>query len=166
MLEDKEQFLHIPSYVLNDVNLDSTKKILFSYILSLSKTPKGCYSSNKDFGKKLGINPDGASKQISKLKKIGYIATRYIDGYRFIELLNWLSLSWPHHQAGCKNNEQAGSFDICHRHYLAFFNVGRGLKTINLFDWLYWHYELLCLWETIFYAIGRPQAKTFRTLGV
>ena len=47
MLNDKEQYLHIPSYILNDSRLDPTKKILLSYIISLSKTEKGCYVSNK-----------------------------------------------------------------------------------------------------------------------
>ena len=60
----KEQYLHIPSFILFDIKLDSTKKILFSEILNLSRGDKGCYASNDYFGKLLGINKDGASKQI------------------------------------------------------------------------------------------------------
>jgi len=88
----KEQYLHNPSYILNDGRLDPTKKILLSYILSLSKTSKGCYASNKTFGELLNINPDGASKQISKLKRLGYIETKRLyknsKEYRYIKVLN------------------------------------------------------------------------------
>jgi len=89
---EKEQYLHNPSYILNDGRLDPTKKILLSYILSLSKTSKGCYASNKTFGELLNINPDGASKQISKLKRLGYIETKRLyknsKEYRYIKVLN------------------------------------------------------------------------------
>lgn len=92
MSNDKEQYLHNPSYILNDGNLDPTKKILLSYILSLSKTEKGCYASNERFGELLNINPDGASKQISKLKKLEYIETKRLyknsKEYRYIKVLN------------------------------------------------------------------------------
>lgn len=86
MANHKEQYLHIAPHILRDSRLDPTKKILLSYILALSKTPKGCYAGNKRFGSKIGINPDGASKQISKLKRLGYIETSYQDGGRFIEI--------------------------------------------------------------------------------
>ena len=90
----KEQYLHNPSYILNDGRLDPTKKILLSYILSLSKTSKGCYASNKTFGELLNINPDGASKQISKLKRLGYIETKRFyknsKEYRYIKVLSQL----------------------------------------------------------------------------
>jgi DNA-binding MarR family transcriptional regulator len=90
-----EQYLHTPSYILNDGCLDPTKKILLSYILSLSKTEKGCYASNERFGELLGINPDGASKQISKLKRLGYIETKRLyknsNEYRYIKVLNLLN---------------------------------------------------------------------------
>lgn len=92
MENDKEQYLHNPSYILNDGNLDPTKKILLSYILSLSKTEKGCYASNERFGEILNINPDGASKQISKLKRLGYIETKRLyknsKEYRYIKVFN------------------------------------------------------------------------------
>jgi Mn-dependent DtxR family transcriptional regulator len=92
MSNDKQQYLHNPSYILNDGNLDPTKKILLSYILSLSKSEKGCYASNERFGELLNINPDGASKQISKLKRLGYIETRRFfknsKEYRYIKVLN------------------------------------------------------------------------------
>lgn len=92
MPNDKEQYLHNPSFILNDSRLDPTKKILLSYILSLSKTEKGCYASNERFGELLNINPDGASKQISKLKRLGYIETKRLyknsKEYRYINVLN------------------------------------------------------------------------------
>ena len=95
MANDKEQYLHNPSYILNDGSLDPTKKILLSYILSLSKTEKGCYASNERFGELLNINPDGASKQISKLKRLGYIETKRLfknsKEYRYIKVLNQLN---------------------------------------------------------------------------
>ena len=88
----KEQYLHISSYILNDVRLDPTKKILLSYIISLSKTSNGCYASNERFGELLSINSDGASKQISKLKRLGYIETKRLyknsKEYRYIKVLN------------------------------------------------------------------------------
>ena len=94
MSNDKEQYLHIPSYILNDGRLDPTKKILLSYIISLSKTSKGCYASNERFGELLNINPDGASKQISKLKRLGYIETKRLyknsKEYRYIKVLSQL----------------------------------------------------------------------------
>jgi Mn-dependent DtxR family transcriptional regulator len=87
-----EQYLPTPSYILKDSRLNPTKKILLSYILSLSKTEKGCYASNEHFGELLGINPDGASKQISKLKRLGYIDTKRLyknsNEYRYIKVLN------------------------------------------------------------------------------
>ena len=105
MLNDKEQYLHIPSYILNDSRLDPTKKILLSYIISLSKTEKGCYVSNKRFGKLLNINPDGASKQISMLKRLGYIETKRFyknsKEYRYIKVLNF---------SNDKNNKQINIF--------------------------------------------------------
>jgi DNA-binding MarR family transcriptional regulator len=105
MANDKEQYLHNPSYILNDGRLDPTKKILLSYILSLSKTEKGCYASNERFGKLLNINPDGASKQISKLKRLGYIETRRLyknsKEYRYIKVLNL---------SNDKNNKQSDIF--------------------------------------------------------
>jgi glycosyltransferase involved in cell wall biosynthesis len=92
MSNDKEQYLHISSYILNDVRLDPTKKMLLSYIISLSKTSKGCYASNERFGELLNINSDGASKQISKLKRLGYIETKRLyknsKEYRYIKVLN------------------------------------------------------------------------------
>ena len=101
----KEQYLHVPSYILNDCRLDSTKKILLSYILSLSKTEKGCYASNERFGELLNINPDGASKQISKLKKLGNIETKRLyknsKEYRFIKVL---------HLSNDNNNKQMDVF--------------------------------------------------------
>ena len=105
MANDKEQYLHNPSYILNDGNLDPTKKILLSYILSLSKTEKGCYASNERFGEILNINPDGASKQISKLKRLGYIETKRLyknsKEYRFIKVSNL---------SNDKNNKQMDVF--------------------------------------------------------
>ena len=90
----KEQYLHISSYILNDVRLDPTKKMLLSYIISLSKTSKGCYASNERFGELLNINSDGASKQISKLKRLGYIETKRLyknsKEYRYIKVLSLL----------------------------------------------------------------------------
>lgn len=92
MTIDKEQYLHIPSYILFDVCLDPTKKILLSYILSLSKTEKGCYASNERFGELLNINPGAASKQISKLKRLGYIETKSLfknsKEYRYIKVFS------------------------------------------------------------------------------
>jgi biotin operon repressor len=105
MENDKEQYLHNPSYILNDGNLDPTKKILLSYILSLSKTEKGCYASNERFGEILNINSDGASKQISKLKRLGYIETKRLyknsKEYRYIKVLN---------QTNYKNNNHSDIF--------------------------------------------------------
>ena len=105
MANDKEQYLHNPSYILNDGILDPTKKILLSYILSLSKTEKGCYASNERFGELLNINPDGASKQISKLKRLGYIETKRLyknsKEYRYIKVLNL---------SNDKNNKQSNIF--------------------------------------------------------
>jgi DNA-binding MarR family transcriptional regulator len=72
----KEQYLHVPPYILYDENLDITKKILLSYILSFSNTQKGFYAKNETIGELLGINSDGASKQVSQLKKLGYIETK------------------------------------------------------------------------------------------
>ncbi len=76
MANHKEQYLHIAPHILSDIRLDPTKKILLSYILSFSKTEKGFYAKNETIGKLLGINPDGASKQVSQLKKLGCIETK------------------------------------------------------------------------------------------
>ncbi len=103
----KEQYLHIPSFILFDKTLDSTKKILFSEILNLSRGNKGCYASNDYFGKLLGINKDGASKQISKLKRIGYIETKRLfknsKEYRIINIIS---------EFESKHNENVGFINI------------------------------------------------------
>ena len=83
MANDKEQYLHISSYILNDRRLDPTKKILLSYILSFSNTKKGFYAKNYTIGELLGINDDGASKQVSQLKRLGYIGRKiYYKNYK------------------------------------------------------------------------------------
>ena len=90
----KEQYLHVPPYILYDVNLDSTKKILLSYILSLSKTEKGFYAKNYTIGELLGINDDGASKQVSQLKKLGYIDRKiFYKNYKSIRKIKVLKQS-------------------------------------------------------------------------
>ena len=91
MCNNKEQYLHVPPIILFDKRLDPTKIILMSEIINLNKTPKGCYASNKRFGKLLGINSDGASRQISSLKKLGFVKTEYKNGYRYIKLIKQIS---------------------------------------------------------------------------
>jgi DNA-binding MarR family transcriptional regulator len=90
----KEQYLHIPPYILNDFRLDSTKKILLSYILSFSKTEKGFHAKNYTIGELLGINDDGASKQVSQLKKLGYIDRKiFYKNYKSIRKIKVLKQS-------------------------------------------------------------------------
>lgn len=90
----KEQYLHVPPYILYDENLDSTKKILLSYILSFSKTEKGFYAKNYTIGELLGINDDGASKQVSQLKKLGYIDRKiFYKNYKSIRKIKVLKQS-------------------------------------------------------------------------
>ena len=90
----KEQYLHVPPYILNDSRLDSTKKILLSYILSFSKTEKGFYAKNYTIGELLGINDDGASKQVSQLKKLGYIDRKiFYKNYKSIRKIKVLKQS-------------------------------------------------------------------------
>ena len=87
----KEQYLHVPPYILYDENLDSTKKILLSYILSFSKTEKGFHAKNYTIGELLGINDDGASKQVSQLKKLGYIDRKiFYKNYKSIRKIKVL----------------------------------------------------------------------------
>jgi len=90
----KEQYLHVPPYILNDFRLDSTKKILLSYILSFSKTEKGFHAKNYTIGELLGINDDGASKQVSQLKKLGYIDRKiFYKNYKSIRKIKVLKQS-------------------------------------------------------------------------
>ena len=90
----KEPYLHVPAYILNDSRLDSTKKILLSYILSFSKTEKGFYAKNYTIGELLGINDDGASKQVSQLKKLGYIDRKiFYKNYKSIRKIKVLKQS-------------------------------------------------------------------------
>ena len=44
----------------------------YDEIKSLLKLPDGCYKSNNDFGKLIGIGGGGISKQIKKLVDIQY----------------------------------------------------------------------------------------------
>lgn len=86
---EKEQYLHIQNAILIDGKLDATLKILFSVLVSLSKTLKGCYIGNEKLGKILGINPEGASRQISKLKRLGYIETKiFYKNYKMLRIIN------------------------------------------------------------------------------
>ena len=90
----KEPYLHVPPYILYDEILDSTKKLLLSYILSFSKTEKGFYAKNYTIGELLGINDDGASKQVSQLKKLGYIDRKiFYKNYKSIRKIKVLKQS-------------------------------------------------------------------------
>jgi hypothetical protein len=71
-------YINIPYSILFDVNLSSTQKLILSEIIPLSKLPEGCYKSNNDFGKLIGIGGSGISKQIKKLVEMNYITTEEI----------------------------------------------------------------------------------------
>jgi DNA-binding MarR family transcriptional regulator len=87
----RDVFINIPYSILLDINLSSTQKLILSEIVILLKLPEGCYKSNNDFGKLLGIGGGGVSKQIKKLVDMNYIKTDEIKkgnatDYRKIEL--------------------------------------------------------------------------------
>jgi len=87
----KEHYLHVQSSILIDRKLDATMKIIFAEIISLSKSLKGCYAGNEYFGKIVGINPEGASRQISKLVRLGYIETKkFYKNYRMVRKISVL----------------------------------------------------------------------------
>ena len=72
-------------------------KIIFAEIISLSKSLKGCYAGNEYFGKIVGINPEGASRQISKLVRLGYIETKkFYKNYRMVRKISVLKQSKEH----------------------------------------------------------------------
>ena len=65
--------------------------LLLSEIIALLELPEGCYKSNNDFGKLIGIGGGGISKQIKKLVEMNYIKTEDIKNgnatdHRKIEL--------------------------------------------------------------------------------
>jgi DNA-binding Lrp family transcriptional regulator len=87
----KEHYLHVQNSILIDRKLDATMKIIFAEIISLSKSLKGCYAGNEYFGKIVGINPEGASRQISKLVRLGYIETKKsYKNYRMVRKISVL----------------------------------------------------------------------------
>ena len=87
----KEHYLHVQNSILIDRKLDATMKIIFAEIISLSKSLKGCYAGNEYFGKIVGINPEGASRQISKLVRLGYIETKkFYKNYRMVREISVL----------------------------------------------------------------------------
>jgi hypothetical protein len=93
----KEHYLHVQNSILIDRKLDATMKIIFAEIISLSKSLKGCYAGNEYFGKIVGINPEGASRQISKLVRLGYIETKkFYKNYRMVRKISVLKQSKEH----------------------------------------------------------------------
>lgn len=114
---NKELYLHVPPIILFDKRLDSTKKILLSFILSFSNTKNGFYAKNFTIGELLGINEDGASKQVSQLKKMGYIDRKiYYKNYKSIRKIKVLKQSNIEHN----NLEQSNKLYINIPHSVLF----------------------------------------------
>lgn len=76
----------IDDVVIEDSNLNSTEKLVYGLIKSLSNSKGYCFATNDYIGKKLNLSKSTISNTVSKLKKYNYIKTETIDYQRRIYL--------------------------------------------------------------------------------
>lgn len=74
----------IEDNVVGDDKLNSTDKIVYGIIRSLSNNKGYCFATNDYIGKKSNLSKSTISNTISKLKKYNYIKTETIDYQRRI----------------------------------------------------------------------------------
>lgn len=76
----------IDDNILQDIKLNSTDKIVYGLIKSLSNSKGYCFATNDYIGKRTNLSKSTISNTIRKLKKCNYIKTETIDYQRRIYL--------------------------------------------------------------------------------
>lgn len=78
----------IEDNVLKDIRLNSTDKIIYGLIKSLSNNKGYCFATNNYIGKRANLSKSTISNTISKLKKYNYIKIKTINYQRRIYINN------------------------------------------------------------------------------
>lgn len=81
-------------------NINSTDKLVFGIITSLSKNKGYCYASNDYISKKINLSKRTITKSISNLKKENFVRVETIDYKRRIYLVlpnNFTSIEKEYH---------------------------------------------------------------------
>jgi hypothetical protein len=68
----------IPGEILFNPFISQSCKILFGYIVNLSKTNRGCWATNAMLGEYINCTPQSTSSMISILEKMGYLTVKRV----------------------------------------------------------------------------------------
>lgn len=74
--------------ILKSDSINSTDKLVYGIIGTLSKKTGYCYASNDYISKQINLSPRTITKAIGKLKKANYIRVETINYQRQIYLTN------------------------------------------------------------------------------
>jgi len=74
--------------IIKDIKLNSTDKIVYGLIKSLSNSTGYCFATNDYIGKRTNLCKSTISNTIRKLKKCNYIKTETVDYQRRIYLID------------------------------------------------------------------------------
>lgn len=74
----------IQDRIVEDINLNSTDKLVYGIIKALSNNKGYCFATNDYIGKRAGLSKSTISNTIRKLKKYDYIRAETIDYQRRI----------------------------------------------------------------------------------
>ena len=81
-----KQGIWVPDEVLQNPCLTPNEKFVFSLIINLDQSERGCFARNDYIAKRLNISVTTASTAISKLIRLGYIRQDMFDGrYRHLK---------------------------------------------------------------------------------
>lgn len=80
----------IDDKIIKDNDLNSTDKIVYGIIKSLTNNIGYCYATNNYIGKKSNLSKSTISNTISKLKQKNYITIETVDYQRKIFIKNEL----------------------------------------------------------------------------
>lgn len=74
----KRNGFYIPQHIFELTDINWSNKVVLSEIYHILEHNKTCFASNKHFGELLSIGGNAASKQIKKLRDLGYIETQNV----------------------------------------------------------------------------------------
>ena len=74
----------IQDRIVEDINLNSTDKLVYGIIKALSNNKGYCFATNDYIGKRANLSKSTISNTIRKLKKYDYISAKTIDYQRRI----------------------------------------------------------------------------------
>lgn len=85
----RTSYIKIPTDIINNYQLSSSSKLLFGYLLSLSKKEGYCYASNDYLSNTFMVNVRTISKLLKELKEEKLIETKIIKGNRKIYIRDY-----------------------------------------------------------------------------